>query len=132
MGIGSLFGTTTLRAAVCAAGAAALLAGGGAACPALAAGAAQAEAAQAEAATAAAGAAEAQGKALGAYDVDRLCRQALSAGGLDVSVGEGEHLSVTVRDGHVWVYEAGPRARRGPRPSRAPSWTGPTRRRRTT
>lgn len=84
MGIGSLFGTTTLRAAVCAAGAAALLAGGGAACPALAAG-----AAQEAAATAAAGAAEAQGKALGAYDVDRLCRQALSAGGLDVSVGEG-------------------------------------------
>lgn len=108
MGIGSLFSTTTLRAAVCAAGTAALLAGGWAACPALAAG-----AAQAEAATAAAGAAEAQGKALGAYDVDRLCRQALSAGGLDVSVGEGEHLSVTVRDGHVWVYEAGPSGEEG-------------------
>ena len=108
MGIGSLFGTTTLRAAVCAAGAAALLAGGWAACPALAAG-----AAQEAAATAAAGAAEAQGQALGAYDVDRLCRQALSAGGLDVSVGEGEHLSVTVRDGHVWVYEAGPSGEEG-------------------
>ena len=28
-------------------------------------------------------------------------------------MGEGEHLSVTVRDGHVWVYEAGPSGEEG-------------------
>ena len=100
--------SATVRAAVCAAGMAAALAGGWAACPALA-----ADAAQGTAAQAAATATDGQEAALSAYDVDRLCRQALSAGGKDVSVGEGEHLSVTVKDGHVWVYEAGPSAEEG-------------------
>lgn len=99
-------GSAARRAAVvCASVAAALLL----ACPC----ASTCAAAQAMAEGAAQAGPQAPHAAVGAAEVDALCREGLSLGERDLSVGAGEHLEVVVSSGHVWVFEGGPAAADG-------------------